>query len=343
MRRTFHSLTVTCLLAAAVTGNARADVVLSGPDSNAGVYSTSALQADAGANTVSAGGLTGLSLWAFLGGANASGPTSPIYGAITTSTPAGDNGKNAILRYYLIATNATGQQSVVSLGEIDPSFGGASSTPAPFVAFSNNGSGLLTSPELVLPNQPGRDLSNLTSLQLVSAPAITGAGGQSTSVQLSGNVTAPGSYNRTALQGLPSFTETIAAANDTYTGVPLWSFLNPTTTGGTNQIVVTQGTDGYEVVLALAELDPSLGATACAAGVTTCDILPYADTGTAFPADGLARTIYPGDTSKQGRWESNLDAVFVESDLPEPASLAMFAAAVAGLGAIRRRRASRRR
>ena len=40
--------------------------------------------------------------------------------AITTSTPAGDNGKNAILRYYLVATNATGQQSDVSLGEVDP-------------------------------------------------------------------------------------------------------------------------------------------------------------------------------------------------------------------------------
>lgn len=138
MKHFFGVVTVAGALSVGVGASARADVVLAGPDSNDGSYSTAALSAAAGGNTVNSGGLTGISLWAFLGGANASGPTSPVYGAITTSTPAGDNGKNAILRYYLVATNATGQQSVVSLGEVDPNFGGTS-TPAPMVAYQHTG------------------------------------------------------------------------------------------------------------------------------------------------------------------------------------------------------------
>src|SRR5258708_20505661 len=98
--------TITGLLIACLTGQAKADVVLSGPDANAGSYSTAALAADSGTN-VDSGGLTGISLWAFLGGANASSPTSPVYAAITTSTPVGDNGKNAIFRSYLLPPNST--------------------------------------------------------------------------------------------------------------------------------------------------------------------------------------------------------------------------------------------
>src|ERR1700731_3368918 len=121
MNSVLRVVAVTGLLTASLTPHTWADVVLSGPDSNDGSYSTAALSAAAtGGDTVNAGGLTGISLWGFLGGANASSPTSPVYGAITTSTPNGQNGKNAILRYYLVATNGTGQQSVLSLGEIDP-------------------------------------------------------------------------------------------------------------------------------------------------------------------------------------------------------------------------------
>src|SRR3979490_2546764 len=66
MHQAFWALT----LLIAVGGAAHADVVLSGPDSNDGSYSTAALAAAAGGNTVDSGGLTGISLWAFLGGAN---------------------------------------------------------------------------------------------------------------------------------------------------------------------------------------------------------------------------------------------------------------------------------
>src|SRR5580698_1132549 len=200
MKNTIRALALAGLVTT-LASHADADVVLSGPDSNDGSYSTSALSSAAnGGDTVNSGGLTGISLWGFLRGASASSPTSPVYGAITTSTPAGDNSKNAILRYYLVATNATGQQSVVSLGEIDPNFGGTAS-PAPFIAYKNTG-GQLAEPNLVVPSQPNRGLTNVTSLRILAVSALPqGAENvQSTAVQLSGNVNAPNSYNQTALQ-----------------------------------------------------------------------------------------------------------------------------------------------
>jgi hypothetical protein len=325
MKRLAQTASVMSLMAAVATGQARADVMLSGTDANDGSYSTAALAAMAtGADTVSAGGLTGISLWGFLGGANSASPTSPTYGAITTTAPAGDNGKNAILRYYLVGGNGAGQNSVVSLGEIDPSFGGTAAEPA-FVAFERTGGGLLATPELIVPGGAGRDIGTLTSLRLLAAPAApNGPGGGSSAVQLTGNVRHPGSYTKAALQGgFTPITEVISG--DTYTGVPLWTFLNAAGSA-TDEFVVTQGTEGYEVVLSLAELDPALGGN-------PNDLLPYADTGTDFPGDGVARTIFPTD-NKHGRWESNLDFVDVSS-VPEPGSVTLFGLALAAVAAVR--------
>jgi hypothetical protein len=332
MKRTIGTLSMLALMAAAA-GQARADVLLTGPTSNAGSYTTSALATAAnGTDTVSSGGLTGITLWGLLGGADAATPTSPTYGAITTSTPSGDNGKNAILRYYLLGTGAGGQRSVVSLGEIDPSFGGTAPV-APFVAFQNGG-GLLAAPQLVVPGTTGRDLVNLTSLQLLAVPAVSGPGGASTAVQLTGNVAQPGSYTKTDLQS--DFTPVMSTiSGDTYTGVPLWTFLDASDPAVTDQVVITQGTDGYEVVLSLAELDPALGGN-------PNDLLPYADNGTDFPSDpnaktaAVARTIFPTD-NKHGRWESNLDFVDVAT-VPEPASLGLFGVALMCVAALRHRR-----
>lgn len=306
-------------------GDAGAQVTLSGPTSQAGTYSTAALAADATASdTVSYGGFTGITLWGLLGGANASSPTSPNYGAITTSTPAGDNGKNAILRYYVVGTGSGGAQSAVSLGQIDPSFGGTTgptgnAPAAPFVAFQTTGGSLLSEPSLIVPGESGSTVANLSSLQLLSIPATSGSGGVSTSVTLSGNTNNPGTYALTALKsGFPATVETVSG--DTYTGIKLSTFLNPSSTNP-DQIVVARATDGYSMVYSLAEIlaNPS-------------DILPYADTGTDFPGDGVARTVFPGD-NKHGRWESNLVSLQVEVGVtPLPESWTMMLIGLVGVG-----------
>jgi hypothetical protein len=231
------------LLVTVQSGLARAEVLLSGPDSNAGTYSTVALSSVAVAgDTFTADGFTGISLWGLLGGANSSTSTSPTYGATTTSTPPGDNGKNAILRYYLLAPGGGGT-SVISLGEVDPNFGGTRPIPA-FVAYQTAGGSLLSAPNLIVPEVPGRGVTDLTSLQLLSVPALPiGAGGVSDHVDLSGLVTNPGAYTKTDLQN--DFTpvpETVSG--DNYTGVPLWTCLNTNDPNVPDDLVVTVGTDG---------------------------------------------------------------------------------------------------
>ena len=301
----FRLLSVVCILIAAAAKPASADVVLSGPDANDGTYSTARLaKMVTVGDTVNDGTLTGISLWGLLGGANAASAISPAYGALTTSTPVGGNGKNAILRYYLVATGASGATSVVSLGEIDPSFGGTAAKPA-FVAYQHTGGGLLATSQLVVPGAPGRNITNLASLTLLAAPALPAQpGGVASSVSLSGNVGHPGSYTKARLQtGFAPARETISG--NTYTGVPLWTFLGATDRNVKDQIVITQGTDGYEVVLSLAELDSSLGGN-------PNDLLAYAGTGGDFPGNGMARTVFPTD-NKHGRWESNLSAVIVRT------------------------------
>jgi len=329
--KTLQTFTVTAMTMMLLGTAARAQsVTLSGPDSNAGNYSASQLAAIATAgDTVSYGGLTGISLWGFLGGANASSSTSPIYGGITTSTPAGDNNKNAILRYYLLGTGIGGEQTAVSLGQVDPNFGGTTANNpngVPFVAFKNTGGSLLSAPELVVPGGPGgvgaSTLAALSQLQLLSVPASpVGPGGVSTSVTLSGNVNTPGVYTLQALQNdFTAVQETVSG--DTYTGIPLSTFLDSNSADTNDEIVLAHATDGYTMAYTLAELE------------NLADILPYADTGTNFPSSGLARTIFPGD-SAHGRWESNLDSLEVlDAGVPGPVAGAGMPGIVFAAGAI---------
>lgn len=288
-------------IAILLNGAAQAgSITLIGPTSNAGTYSPSTLATIANANPsniVNSGGLTGISLWGLLGGANASGSNSAIYGAITTSTPAGDNGKNAILRYYVLATGSNGAQSVVSLGQIDPMFGNPANPP--FVAYQNSGGSLLSTPELVVPRGPsGSTISSLMSLQLLGYPALpNGPGGVSTSVLLAGNVNSPGADTQAMLQN--NFTPVQqTVSGDTYTGIPLLTFVNTNSPSIDTQIVVGQGTDGYEVVYSLEEF------------ANLSNIIAYAATGSDFPADGVARTILPADNA-HGRYISNLSNLIV--------------------------------
>ena len=300
-----------------VTGMVSSSTV-DGVPVGAGTYTLSQLATTGGAvGSVTSNDLTGVPLWALLGGNSAGGSD------VVTATPTDDNGKNAILRSYVLATSVSGAQSIVSLGEIDPFFGGTGSVPA-FIAYS----GTDGKPELVFPGATvsGRNVADLESLQILAAPALpSGSGGPSAAVSLSGNVAQPGNYTLAALQALPSTSETVSG--DTYTGVPLWTFLNPTGSNVLNQYVLASGTDGYEVLFSLAELDPALGAP--------LDLVPYADTQGQFPSNGIARIIVPGD-NHAGRYVSNLDSIEV-SAVPEPGTALLFAAPLFVLCLLRHR------
>src|SRR5215469_8215716 len=52
-----------------------------------------------------------------------------LVGGVTTTVPPGFNDKNAILHNYVVALGAAGAESVFSLGEIDPAFGGTNLAP----------------------------------------------------------------------------------------------------------------------------------------------------------------------------------------------------------------------
>jgi len=314
-----------CLIVPVFAFAVRADsVVLSGPDSLDGSYSSSAIAAEATpSNTVSYNGLTGVSLWSFLGGSDATLNQNGVkyYGAIAT-TPQTNGNPNSDLRYYVTATSSSGAQSVVSLGSIDPGFAGTSQT-APFVAYQTSSGTPLSTPVLVVPNGPsGATIQNLTSLQIssVAAPAAQG-GGVSSSVTVSGNVTSPGSYS-----SFPG-TATVTIGTETYSGVALATFLNvPSAINPNTQLVAAIGTDGYEVVYSLDEL---LNADGTA---NLNDILADAASGSDFTTggDGIARTILAGDANyKHGRYVSNLADLEVLSATPLPAGGSLF---MSGLG-----------
>lgn len=325
-------------------------LILTGPTGNAGTYSSQDLSSLATpGNTVTSGGLTGISLWGLLGGAaggsvttNPDGSTTKAYGAITTVNPAGANSNsNYDLRYYVVGTGNNGATSVVSLGQIDPNFAGPGQ-PKPFIAFQDAG-GLLSSPELVVPGGPaGSTIQNLTSLQLTSVPGLPAhTQTPSTSVTLSGNVLNPGIYNESQLPGsFPTAGVTVctrsgcAAATPqmtTFTGIPLAAFLNANGPNLASQLVVAKATDGYEVVYALSELLMADGTPSLAA------LLALNAAGSAYP-----RTILAGDSGfAHGRWVSDLSALeVIDTTTPIPAALPLFASGLSAMGFVtwRRRR-----
>jgi hypothetical protein len=268
---------------------------------------------------------TGVSLWTFLG-------NDVIVGS----------GKNAILRNYVVATGSNGSQSLISLGEINPSFGNGS-PPAPYLIAYQQNNTLLSSPEIIVPQDSsgGRNVSNLVSLNVLGVPQPpTGSGGYSSQFTVSspGNPTV--SINLSTLTSsfqsttVPNVTYLAGGTyvTDTFKGVPLWNLLSQL--GATKSDIATKyltatGSDGYQALFSLAEFDPNLGAR------TTPALVAYAaaSDGGNLTTSGFARIVIPGDNFG-GRFVSNLVELDVVNVVPEPASAVLLISGLVGIAVL---------
>ena len=307
-------------------GAAAGDLTLAGDITNPGSYTISELQS---LPSTTVGAYTGVSLWTFLGDGS-----DVIVGS----------GKNAILRNYVIATGSNGSQSLVSLGEINPSFGNPPPGSSDLIAYKQNGS-LLSSPQLIVPQDTSgaRNVTNLASLNVLSVPqAPTGPGGYSTQFTVSVPGNAPVPITLATLTSPPYLppppkTETVTylaggvSTTNTFTGVPIWTLL--TQVGATENNILTKyftatGSDGYTVLFSVAEFDPKLGAPPYPMEA----LVAYADTNGDLMSptgSGFARLVIPGDNAG-GRFVSNLVNLEVVNAVPEPTSALLL---ISGLAA----------
>jgi DMSO/TMAO reductase YedYZ molybdopterin-dependent catalytic subunit len=240
--------------------------------------------------------------------------------------------KNGILRQYVVAEGSDGYTSLFSLGEPAPQFGG--SNPQNLVAYQQDGAPLGSTgfARIVAAkdNFGGRYVSNLANLQVGTAPSNPSqGGGETTQLYLSGAVQTPGVYTLSSLEALPATTETVTylsagtPVTATFTGVSLWTLLsdagivtNPAIKNDIlNYYVLATGTDGYEAIFSLGELDPMFGGTGAP------DLIAYEVNGGPLGADGFARVVVPGDDFG-GRYVSNLVSLeVIDAVVPEPGAL----------------------
>jgi hypothetical protein len=182
----------------AVAGTTANALTISGQITNPGAYTVGQLQGLGNVSeTIGGNSYVGVSLWSLLGGT----------GSGTSNVITAGGGNNPILRNYVLATDTNGSISAVSLGELDPLFGG---TGLPYlVAYQRNGVTLAT-PALIVPQDltGTRNIVNLANLSVsgVSRPPV-GPGGTTSQFTLSG-VGAPGTFDLAALQALPATTTT---------------------------------------------------------------------------------------------------------------------------------------
>jgi len=333
--RSHHAIlrTAFALLVGSATSGSHALLLSGSINSGAGNYSVSDLQNNFAPVSETIGGVTyvGVSLWTFLGGeTNLQHPSCP-----TCNT-----NPNQFLRNYLVGTGAGGA-SLISIGEIDPNFGG---TGQPYlIAYARNGLPL-SNPTLVVPQDPTgtRNVADLTGISVGFVPAAGGPGGTTTQFSLTG-VDNPATYNRAALVALPATTipsVTFIAGGGTttltnVTGVELWTLLSLAGIADSDVLrsyLVATGSDGYEVLFALGELDPDLG------GRLT--LVAYDANGAPLGSTGFARIVIggnPGDL-RGGRFVSNIASLEVAA-IPEPTTTTMLATGLLALSFYRRRRA----
>jgi hypothetical protein len=280
---------------------------------------------------------TGVNLWTLL---NSAGGITPIPGV-----------KNSTLRNYVVAVGSDGYQTVYSSGEINPNFG----KQPDMVAYADTGGQLGTGgsqgfARMVVPGDKagGRYVSNLVTLHVGVAPSLPGSGGGvSSQFSLTGGVAHPGTYALANLMSLPATTLIAtyfagsAPVTDMYTGVSLWTLLmsaglitDPTIKNDVlRKYVAVVGSDGYEAIFSLGEIDPAFG--------DQPDLVAYADTGGQLGnggPDGFARLVVPGDTAG-GRYVSNVTGIAVfDASVAEPEAISLFATGLVAMVALLARR-----
>lgn len=326
LKKTHAALGVSVLLMASSSAAfADATVSLSGylTSGSPSSFDIAALQSFAASNpsavstvTVGSDTYTGVSLYSYIDSYIATDPTVP---------------KNDILRDYVQATGSDGSSTVYALGNLRPSgFGTAND----IIAYSDS-NGTLSAPSVIASD--GSSETNITSLSVghVSYPGA-GAGGVSTSLTIGGDVSNPGTYTSSNLPGSLATQEitvsTPPVTGDSFTGVSLWSFLeqagistNPATLA--NEYVIATGTDNYQAIFSLEELNPLYG--------NQNDLLAYATgTGASLGSSGDFRIVVPAD-AKAGRYVSNVDSLTVVTvaAVPLPASALMMLSGMLALAA----------
>jgi hypothetical protein len=245
-----------------------------------------------------------------------------VYTLLSDAGIESGSGKNAILRDTIQVTDANGDQVLLSEGEIDPGFGGATAAATDIIATSENG--VAIAPTLIVPGDAnggvgGRDLTDVTTLTVGEAivPKVTNTAVPTTSFTLTGAVTNPGTYTVAAIEALKATTQTDTfAAGSTpqtfsFTGTTLFNLiatagLSPAAEANLlDDYVIVTGSDGYAVVYSLGELAYHQGQV----GLLAIDD----DTGT-YPSvsgdDGDFRSTAPFDL-KGGRYVSNVETIEV--------------------------------
>lgn len=248
---------------------------------------------------------TGTSTWSLLGGLGfASDPAK----------------KGDLLNRYLLATGADGYQVVLSSGELNPAFGNKQSLVAYEEARPGAVSALSDQEGPLLLTVPGdrrgsRYMSNLVQLEWrappPAAPAPSAIGGAASGVAVYGAVDQPMRFDVASLKALP--TTTLTVGGGTYTGTSLWTLLNTVTRIDSRNspqkkyptlrmAAVATAADGYSVLLALGEIDPTFG--------NRNVLLAYSVDGQPLDRSGPIRLVVAGD-DKTGRSVSNLESIQV--------------------------------
>ncbi len=163
----------------------------------------------------------------------------------------------------------------------------------------------------------------MVAMALPSAPVARAQAGYSESFVLTGLVEKPKMFTQADLEAYPGVTLSVAFGagqgfqTGRYTGVQLWDLLQEAkiqldparNNDRLRKYVVVTGSDSYDAIFSLAELDPDFGAEVV--------LIAYAKDGQPLPQnEGMARAVI-GTDKRGGRLVSNVTRIEVR-DVDSP-------------------------